>query len=311
MLSLKRNPRLRDVWDLCIITFACFAYASAWSVFVLPYGIVTGGVAGLSNLLYYATKIPVAASYLVVNGVLYIAALKFLGWKFLAKTIYATVALTFFLGFGQSLATDPSTGELYRILGDEKFMALLIGCVICGAAVAVMFNTSGSSGGTDIIAAIFNKYFRFSIGSVLIVIDLLVIGSALFIPSFGTMIERVRFVAFGFCAMTVECAVINHVLGMSRRSVQFLIFSRCHEKIAKEISRVTGHTMTLLDGRGWYSGDDIKVICVLARMRESAIIFAIIRRIDPNAFVSQSRVIGVYGDGFEELMRRKPLATND
>lgn len=306
MILGKRKPWIRDVLDLCTITVACAAYAAAWSAFILPYGLLTGGVTGLSNLLFYAFKIPVAVSYLAINAILYIAALKFLGWRFLAKTIFATAVLTVFVGIGQSLVTDPQTGELVKLLGDEKFMALFIGCVVCGSAVATMFNTSGSSGGTDIVAAIVNKYFQISIGSVLMALDLLVIASVMFMPSFGAPIERLRFVAFSLCAMTLECAVINHVLAMSRRSVQFMIYSRQHERLAKEISRVTGHTMTILDGHGWYTGRDIKVICILARMRESAIIFAIIRRVDPAAFVSQSRVIGVYGDGFDALSRKTP-----
>jgi len=304
-LGQKRSPFVRDVIDIVIITLACLTYAASWSAFILPYKIVSGGVTGLSNLLFYTAKIPVALSYVLINAILYIAALKFLGWRFLAKTIYATVVLSFFLGIGQVLVTDSSTGELIRILGDEKFMALLIGCVICGASIAAMFNTSGCSGGTDIIAAIANKYFGVSVGYVLMIIDLMIIGSALVIPSFGPMIERVRFVAFGLCAMTVECTVINHVLALSRRSVQFLIFYDMYERIAKEIARVTGHTMTLLDGSGWYSGKKTKVVFVLARMSESAIIFSIIRRADPKAFVSQTRVIGVYGDGFESLLRHK------
>lgn len=302
-IGRKRSPFVRDVLDIVIITVACLAYAASWSAFILPYKIVSGGVTGLSNLLFYTARIPVALSYVSINAILYIAALKFLGWRFLAKTIYATVVLSFFLGIGQLLITDPATGELIRILGDEKFMALLIGCVICGASIAAMFGTSGCSGGTDIIAAIANKYFGVSVGYVLMVIDLMIIGSALVIPTFGPMIERVRFVAFGLCAMTVECAVINHVLALSRRSVQFLIFSDQHERIAKEISRATGHTMTLLDGTGWYTGKKSKVIIVLARMNESALMFAIIRRVDPKAFVSQSRVIGVYGDGFDTLVK--------
>ena len=304
MLIGKREPWVREALDLVVITLACAAYAGAWSAFILPYGIVTGGLAGLSNILFYSMKIPVAASYLVLNVVLYIAALKFLGWRFLAKTMYATAALTFFLWIGQNLVTNPETGELLQIVEGEKFMALLIGCVICGAAIATMFNTSGSSGGTDIIAAIANKYFKVSIGGALIALDFLIIGSSLFIPTFGPMTERIKFVAFGFCAMTVECAVINYALNVSRRSVQFMIFSKKHERISKEIARVTGHTMTLLDGKGWYSGADVKVICMLAKMRESPVIFAIIRRVDPEAFVSQSRVIGVYGDGFEALRRK-------
>lgn len=292
---------LREFRHLLPITLACAVYSAAWTAFILPYGIVSGGVAGLSSLLYYVAHIPASLSYAVVNALLFIVALKLLGWKFFANSIYATVAITFFLWVGERLLTDPATGDLIRILEDERFMAMLIGCTICGLSVAALFACSGSSGGTDIIAAIANKYFGISIGVCLIVIDLFIIGSGLFIPSLGSTLERVRFVAFGFCAMGVECMTISYALNVRRRSVQFMIFTRRHDEIAKAISDATGHTMTLLDAHGWYTGDEMKVVCVLAKMSESNVIFRIIDSIDPRAFVSQSRVIGVWGEGFDKM----------
>lgn len=297
----KGRAILRELRHLLPITLACAVYSAAWTALILPYGIVSGGVAGLSSLLYYVVHIPASLSYAVVNALLFIVALKFLGWKFFANSIYATVAITFFLWIGERMLTDPATGELIRILEDERFMAMLLGCTICGLSVAALFACSGSSGGTDIIAAIANKYFGVSIGATLIVIDLFIIGSGLFIPSLGSTLERVRFVAFGFCAMGVECMTISYALNVRRRSVQFMIFTRKHEEVAKAISEATGHTMTLLDAHGWYSGDAVKVVCVLAKMSESNVIFRIIHSIDPRAFVSQSRVIGVWGEGFDKM----------
>lgn len=297
----KGRAILRELRHLLPITLACAVYSAAWTALILPYGIVSGGVAGLSSLLYYVVHIPASLSYAVVNALLFIVALKLLGWKFFANSIYATVAITFFLWIGERMLTDPATGELIRILEDERFMAMLLGCTICGLSVAALFACSGSSGGTDIIAAIVNKYFGVSIGATLIVIDLFIIGSGLFIPSLGSTLERVRFVAFGFCAMGVECMTISYALNVRRRSVQFMIFTRKHEEVAKAISEATGHTMTLLDAHGWYSGDAVKVVCVLAKMSESNVIFRIIHSIDPRAFVSQSRVIGVWGEGFDKM----------
>ena len=297
----KGRVILRELRHLLPITLACAVYSAAWTALILPYGIVSGGVAGLSSLLYYVVHIPASLSYAVVNALLFIVALKLLGWKFFANSIYATVAITFFLWIGERMLTDPATGELIRILEDERFMAMLLGCTICGLSVAALFACSGSSGGTDIIAAIANKYFGVSIGATLIVIDLFIIGSGLFIPSLGSTLERVHFVAFGFCAMGVECMTISYALNVRRRSVQFMIFTRKHEEVAKAISEATGHTMTLLDAHGWYSGDAVKVVCVLAKMSESNVIFRIIHSIDPRAFVSQSRVIGVWGEGFDKM----------
>lgn len=291
---------MKHIKDILIITIASALYSWSLVTFILPYGILTGGIAGICNLIYYACRFPVEVSYPIINGILYLVALKFLGWRFLAKTIYATLSISFFIWLVRLFMVDPNSGELVMILGaEEKFMSLLIGCSLMGIAIATLFSSSGSSGGSDIIAAVVNKYYRFPIGTTLLIFDFLFIGSALFIPKFGPMLERIRFVAFGICAMGVECVMITYVLNVRRRSVQFMIFTRRHQEVSKAISDATGHTMTLLDGHGWYTGKDIKVICVLARMYESAIIFNIIKSIDPAAFVSQSHVIGVWGEGFE------------
>ncbi len=294
----------RELEKLALITIACAVYSFAWTALILPYEIVSGGVAGLSSLVFYATGIPVAATYAVTNALLFMLALWLLGWKFLARTVYATVALSVFLWIAQETLTDPATGELYRILENERFMAMLLGCGISGLCVASLFACSGSSGGTDILAAAANKYFNIPVGTSLIIIDLFIIGSGLFIPSFGPLIERVRFVAFGFSAMAVECMTISYALNLRRRSVQFMIFTRKHSEIAEAIAEETGHTMTLIDGHGWFTGDEIKVVCILARMDESPDIFRIIHSIDPKAFVSQSRVIGVWGEGFDKIRGR-------
>lgn len=303
---VNKRPKtnwLHELNQFLSITVACAIYAAAITAFILPYNIVTGGLVGLANLIFYACGMPVALTYAVMNGVLYVLALWLIGAKFIAKTIYATVVLTAFLYLAQRLMTDPATGQLFLILGDEKFMSMLIGCAIMGLCIAWLFSCSGSSGGTDIIAAILNKYFGVPIGATLLAADLMIIASGLFLPQFGPVLERVRFVAFGASAMGIECAVISYALNIRRRSVQFLIFSHEYAKISLEISLATGHTMTLLDAHGWYSGDEVKVICVLAKMSESATIFRIIKEIDPAAFVSQSRVIGVFGEGFDLLRK--------
>ena len=301
----RKKALLTEIRQLLIMTLACATYSAALAAFILPYNIVTGGMVGLSNLIFYACGLPVAATYAVSNAVLYALALWLLGGKFITKTLFATGAITLIIWIAQHLLTDPATGELIKILGDEKFMSMLIGCTVMGLSIATLFSCSGSSGGSDIIAAIANKYFGIPIGATLLAFDLVVISSGLLIPSFGPLVERIRFVAFGACAMGFECAVIAYAMGLSRRSVQFMIFSHKYAQISLEISLATGHTMTLLDAHGWYSGDDVKVICVLAKMNESATIFRIIREIDPSAFVSQSQVIGVFGEGFDRLRKAK------
>jgi len=240
-------------------------------------------------------------TFFIINAALIILALKTLGWKFLTKTIYATFMLTFMLELAQEIVVQPD-GTFYKLLGEgNDFMSLVIGCIITGTALAVVFLNNGSTGGTDIVAAVVNKFHNISLGKALIMVDFCIIGSCLFIDSFGTIDLRFRKVVFGLCTMLIECLMLDYVMYWQRQSVQFMIFSKKYQEIAFAISRKTDHTLTILDGHGFWTGRPTKVLCLLAKKRESVQIFRIVKQIDPNAFVSQSSVIGVYGEGFDEM----------
>ncbi len=290
-----------EVRDYAFITFGLVLYTFGFTVFLLPYKIVTGGIAGLGALVFYATDFPVQYTFFAVNAVLIVVALRLLGWRFLMKTIYATLALTVLLEAAQKVVTAPD-GSFYKLMGEgNDFMSLVIGCMITGTALAIVFLNNGSTGGTDIVAASVNKYHDISLGRVMIMVDVCIIGSCLFITPFGDVYHRCRMVVFGLCTMVIECLMLDYVMSVQRQSVQFLIFSKHYEQIARAISRRTGHSMTILDGHGWYTGQEMKVICLLAKKRESVVIFRLIKSIDPKAFVSQSSVIGVYGEGFDAI----------
>ena len=314
-MTVSGNQVLGEVKDYVFITFGLMLYTFGFTVFLLPYKIVTGGIAGLGAIVFYATHFPVQYTFFIINAVLIVAALKVLGWRFLMKTIYATFMLTFMLELAQEAVMQPD-GTFYKLMGEgNDFMSLVIGCMLTGTSLAIVFLNNGSTGGTDIVAATVNKYRDITLGRVLIMVDLCIIGSSLFIPSFGSVFQRCHMVVFGLCTMVVENLMLDYVMGVQRQSVQFLIFSRHHEEIARAISKSTEHSMTLLDGHGWYSGNDMKVICLLAKKRESVTIFRLIKLIDPQAFVSQSSVIGVYGEGFDPIKvkaaPRKHTTAND
>ncbi len=294
--------------DYVFITLGLLLYTVGWTFFLLPYEIVTGGVTGISAIVFYATNgsghgIPIMYTYFIINAILLVLALKILGWKFLVKTIYAIFMLSLMLGVAQDIVTDEN-GKMIQLLGDQDFMSLIIGCCLTGTALAVVFLHNGSTGGTDIVAAIVNKYRNMSLGTVLIFVDLLIIGSSF--PTFifardFTVTEALYKIVFGLCTMVVENFMLDYVMNSRRESVQFFIFSKKYQEIANAIGTEMNHGVTILDGHGWYTGQDMKVLCILARKRESVSIFRLIKMIDPNAFVSQSSVIGVYGEGFDEM----------
>lgn len=315
-MTFNHNMIFDEAKDYVGITFGVCLYAFAFTLFLLPYEIVTGGVTGMSAVIFYATGFPIQNTYLIINIALLVVGLKVLGLKFLMKTIYAIVLLYFMLWFAQEIMPKDATGQYFKIVGEgNDFMSLLIGCTLTGTSLAMVFLNNGSTGGTDIIAASVNKYYSFSLGQVLLAIDLCIIGSCMFFPQFGDTLGRLHKVMFGFCTMVVENFILDHVMNVRRESVQFMIFSRKSSEIADAIGTQLGRGVTILDGHGWYTGQDMKVLCILARKRESTPIFRLIKMIDPNAFVSQSSVIGVYGEGFDhvkvKLPKKEKKPTND
>ena len=304
-MQIAINQNIKNEFkDYFNITLGLMLYTFGFTIFLLPYQIVTGGVTGLAAVIYYGTNIPIYLSYFVINVILLALALKILGLKFMLKTIYAIFMLSFMLAVAQDWATGPN-GELTQVLGEgQDFLSLVIGCCCTGLSLAIVFLNNGSTGGTDIIAAVVNKYHNISLGRVLIFVDFIIVGSSFFVfdakPGYET-IDAVRKVVFGLCTMVIENLMLDYVMNARRESVQFLIFSKKYQEIANAIGMQMDHGVTILDGHGWYTGQEMKVLCILAKKNESTYIFRIVKIIDPNAFVSQSSVIGVYGEGFDEM----------
>ena len=302
-MTINHKLIQNEVKDYFFIFIGLLLYAIAFTVFLMPYQIVAGGVTGLSAIIYYATGFHVENTYIIINAVLLVIALKILGLKFLTKTIIAIFTLYFLLAFFQAILPTQENGLPFKLMGEgQDFMSMIIGCVMTGIALATVFMHNGSTGGTDIIAASVNKFHpNVTLGNVLIAADFCIIGSCMFFPQFGTYLERAHKVMFGFCVMTMENYVLDYVMNARRQSVQFFIFSTKWQEIANAIGTEMHHGVTILDGHGWYTGQEVKVLCILARKNESVNIFRLIKMIDPNAFVSQSAVIGVYGEGFDEM----------
>ncbi len=298
MISLKKitaSHGFKLFMDYFYITIGLFMYGFGWAVFLLPYQLVTGGVTGFAALIFYGTGIPVSYTYFIINVGLLVVALKVLGFKFMVKTIYGILMLTLVLDVLQKAVTRPD-GTMFQLLGpNETFMSIILGAFFCGTALAIIFLRNGSTGGTDIIAAVVNKFKDISLGMVLLIADLFIIGASYFV------LEDWKKVVFGLVLMFVENIILDYVMNKRRESVQFLIFSRHFEDIAKEIGTKLGRGVTMLDAHGWYSGNEMKVLCILAKKREQVIILRMIKRIDPGAFVSIGSVNGVYGEGFDQI----------
>lgn len=302
MDALLNSKIGRELKDYVAITLGIMCYALGWAAFLLPYQISTGGVTGISALIYYVTGIEIQVSYFVINAIFMVFALKILGLKFCIKTLYAIPALTFFLWLFQVLLKDDA-GNLPLLLGPgQEFMALVIGACMTGFGIGFVFIYNGSTGGTDILAWIINKYKDVSLGRLIMYGDIIIISSCYLV------FHDWKRVLFGFCVLFIMSVVIDYVVNSNRQSVQFLIFSRKHEEIAETITKELRRGVTLLDGTGWYSKQSIKVVVILAKKNQANEIFRLVRDIDENAFISQSNVVGVYGEGFDKLKVKKKKA---
>ncbi|WP_321478826.1 YitT family protein [uncultured Bacteroides sp.] len=290
MVKLSKSDILIESKDYILITLGLISYSLGWAAFLLPYQITTGGVTGISAIIYYATGVPIQYSYFIINAVLMAFAIKILGPKFSIKTTYAIFTLTFFLWLFQQMI-----GNTQVIGPGQDFMACVIGATLCGIGLGTVFINNGSTGGTDIIAAVVNKYRDVTFGRMILYCDVVIISSCYFI------FNDWRRVVFGFVTLVVISYVLDLIVNSARQSVQFLIFSKDYQQIADRIVTETHRGVTVLNGTGWYSKNDVKVLVVMAKKSQSIQIFRLVKDIDPNAFISQSSVIGVYGEGFDRI----------
>lgn len=281
---------LREVRDLLFITIGLLSYALGWAAFLIPYQITTGGVTGIAAIIFYATGFPMQYSYFIINAVFMGFAVKILGPRFTLKTTYGIFMLTFLLGLLQELI-----GNVQIIGPGQEFMACVLGASLCGLGLGIVFVNNGSTGGTDIIAAVVNKYRDVTFGRMILYCDIVIISSCYFV------FNDWKRVVFGFVTLAVISYVLDLVINSARQSVQFFIFSKEYDKIADRIISDTHRGVTVLNGTGWYSKNDVKVLVVLAKKSQSVNIFRLVKDIDPNAFISQSSVIGVYGEGFDRI----------
>ncbi len=295
MYKPTKSDILRELKDYTMITFGLMSYALGWAAFLLPYKITTGGVTGISAIIYYATQFPIQWSYFIINAFLMTFAIKILGPKFSIKTTYAIFMLTFLLWLFQRIVVDDAGQPLQLLGAGQDFMACVLGAFLCGLGLGIVFINNGSTGGTDIIAAIVNKYRDITFGRMIMYCDIIIISSCYFV------FNDWRRVIFGFATLFIISFVLDWMINSARQSVQFLVFSKHYEEIADRITHDTHRGVTVLDGQGWYSKNDVKVLVILAKKSQSTDIFRLIKDIDPNAFISQSSVIGVYGEGFDRL----------
>ena len=288
---------LSVLWDYFVMTVGTFVFVMAWTSFLQPNNLASGGLTGFSTILDYATqgRIPMDVTYALLNVLLLVAGFLFLGRAFGFKTIYviALSSLLFWLlpeYFPQLEVVDP---EL------DKIMVVLIGGAMESVGIGMILLRGGSTGGTDIVAMILNKYWPISPGKVYLYSDIFIIASLLLIPTEqgGGLVNMI----YAYVMMLTFSFGVDYVLLGNKSSVQLLVFSKKYKEIADHIIYDVQRGVTALQSVGWYSQQESKVLLIILRKYQMNEVINEIKRIDKDAFVSVSSANSVYGEGFEEI----------
>jgi uncharacterized membrane-anchored protein YitT (DUF2179 family) len=283
-----KKPKLESVIkDYTIMLVGLILYVLSWTLFLVPAQITGGGISGLAAVIFYSTKIPIGLTYFAINAVLISIALKILGPNFGVKTVFNMIALTLLFAIPQ----EYFPGALI----EDNFLSAVLGGMMGGVGIGLVFSRGGSTGGTDIIAMIVNKYRNISPGRIILYCDVIIISSSYF------LVHSVEKMVYGFVSMAVVSYTLDAFLSGSNASAQIFIFSPKYEEIADFINNESVRGVTVLDGTGWYTQQNIKVIMTIVRKKETSVIFRKVKEIDPNAFISMASVMGVYGQGFDKL----------
>ncbi len=291
--------------DYFLLTLGIMIYVTGWTIFLVPNNLVGGGVTGIASIIQYAVGIRMGYSYFVINAILLVVAFIILGRSFGGKTIYAIILASVGLNLLQGVIPEEIVNTL--ALQNGKLMSTIMGGILAGVGIGMSMSVGGSTGGTDIVALIVNKYRNISPGRIILALDVVIIVSSLVVPSFTPDGERVGWaekittVVYGLMLVTVNSYVIDLYLSGSRQSVQVFIMSKKYEQIADLITNYLHRGVTMLPARGWFTQKDHPVLMVVTRKTDLNLLLRHIKAIDSDAFLSVSMVSGVYGKGFDTI----------
>lgn len=303
--QLIKNSFWGAVKEYGLITLGILAYSMGWTIFLLPNNLVGGGVSGFAAILYYATGMPMGYTYLIVNVILLLIAIKILGTGFGGKTIYAIVMTGLCLNVFPNIVPMEFINEF--AVSNGKLICTVLGGIIAGVGIGISISQGGSTGGTDIIALLWCRFRNASPGRVILIIDVMIILSSIMIPSYtdnGELLpfsEKLAVVVYGLIQVTVSGYAVDMYLSGTKQSVQAFIFTKKSKEMADAIAFDMKRGVTVIPAKGWFSKEDFNVVMVVTRKTDLNLLLRYVKTIDSDAFLSVSSVMGVYGKGFDTI----------
>ncbi|MDE7451991.1 MAG: YitT family protein [Paramuribaculum sp.] len=305
IMTQKRNKLMVGVRDYLFIIIGLALYAFGFSAFILPQKVVMGGMAGLGSVVFFATQrlaekgafpwaIPVGVTMYVVNFILLVIAFKIVARTFVIRTLFGMTVLSVMIYLFQPMFSN------LNILPDDHLLNLVLGSCIMGIGIGTVFIHNGSSGGTDIVAAMVSKVSNVTIGRTMMMCDCVIVGSAYFVLGYS-----LGEIVYGLLVTVLTGYMCDLVINSDRQAVQFTIFSKKWEAIAKAVNVEANRGCTAFNGMGCYSHQEVKMLLVMCRRIEAVSIYRIIKSIDDDAFITQTNVNGVYGRGFDQIKVKK------
>ena len=298
--------------EYLLLTLGILIYVAGWTIFMIPNNLIGGGLTGVSSIIQYAVGIKMGYTYFVLNAILLVTAFVVIGANFGGKTLYAIILAS----VGLNVLQDLIPAAIIETLSVQngKLMSTIMGGILSGAGIGMSMSQGGSTGGTDIIALIVNKYRNISPGRIILWIDAVIILSSLAVPSYtaeGELVpfaEKITTVVYGLILITVNGYVVDLYLSGSKQSVQLFIMSRKYEEIADAITKDIHRGVTVLPAVGWYTKKENHVLMVVTRKTDLNFLLKYIKTIDNDAFLSVSSVSGVYGNGFDAIKSGRKMS---
>ena len=289
------NKTLKIIKEYSVMAFALALYVFSWTAFLIPNEITAGGVTGLSTILNYAFGLPISLTYLVLNAVLLLAGTLIMGKGFGFKTIFCVLVSSLYFEIFPHI---PWVSDI-----DDNLINSIIGGAMSACGIAIVFSQGGSTGGIDIIALVINKYKEVSPGKVFMIADLLIISSILFLPG-----KSLQDLVYGYVVTFAFSYTVDYILTGSKQSVQMLIITNKYEEIANKLCYEMDKGVTAINSIGWYKKSESMIIMVVTRKDKMYEVMSAVKEVDNRAFLTVSTVMGVYGEGFDEVKSKKAKA---